>query len=475
MEQAIRVSRLHNCACLTKMLKSCLLLTPGFSVTLSLSCVAYVIYQITVSTIFRYSISVVPIVSIVTIFRVCLDTNCLDGDGQPVGCCEEDSLGFKRAIAIAVGVGMELVLFLVLPHRFTMKTARRLRDLPYADNRSKHLGYQLFKLLASLMMLVVLICALIIVCVEPVDFWISQITLTPNAVLIEQSPLYFAGIDAYDPEFLTFIIILVCWIFALCSAYLPADSVGFTGYFVGRKRPSEKDEDSQLAREALPMLYIVTESDFLGLLILSKKAKADASEIDNRLRTLYQTRTPDLTRVLTAVVHGDLRGTMLTTDAISHSEEIVRSQLQSRVLCMETCLLLFNFANASYYVQVGDTLEDNGRFIEDKKFRLLDVISDEDTDTCVLLAKSADRMVVAFRGTVSSKNVKTDLNYELCPHKEAEKIKETFAGGKYASVEAQVHSGFMEAYESVRERVIEHIARERGKSPNVPVLCCGHR
>ena len=476
MQEAIKVSRKHRCTCLTQTLRSWVLLTPGLSTTLSLSCIVYIVYQITVSTLFEYSISIVPIISVVTLFRVCLDDNCVDSDGTRIGCCEEGTIGFKRAVAVGVSVLMELVLFVLLPQRFGAATFRRLQDLPYAENRSKHLGFQLFKLLTSWMGFFLTVSALVIVFLEPVDLWIADLSVKPDKLIIEQSPLYFVGIDPYDPEFLTFNIIICCWIFALCSAYLPADSVGFVGYFVGesmRSKPTNRAAKGDIS--GLPMLYIMTEDDFLGLLVLMKKAEVDASEINNCLPTVYRTQIPDLARVLTAVVHGDLQSGMLTDLTHTTSPHIVCSQLQSRVICMETCLLLFNFANATYYMQLDSTLEANARYIEDSRYRLVDVVNDTETDTCVVIAQGPDRIVLAFRGTATGKNVKTDLNYALCLHEEAEKLKDSVAGVKYAALEAQVHTGFMIAYKSVRTKVLERLEEVRRRSPNSPVMCCGHR
>ena len=85
-------------------------------------------------------------------------------------------------------------------------------------------------------------------------------------------------------------------------------------------------------------------------------------------------------------------------------------------------------------------------------------LTDAETDTRVLIVDTAEDVWIAFAGTASKKNVRTDLSVADAALFPGEKMR--------------VHSGFLNAWMSVRDRVLEAVSRTSGDGGQVYVV--GH-
>lgn len=87
----------------------------------------------------------------------------------------------------------------------------------------------------------------------------------------------------------------------------------------------------------------------------------------------------------------------------------VVSDLRVNCFVMQTHVTLFNFAWLVYYWNTPKA--EKFQIKQDVfKFSFADYIEDEATDTHALVVDGEDRIVIAFKGTTSSKNLKTDIN-----------------------------------------------------------------
>lgn len=163
------------------------------------------------------------------------------------------------------------------------------------------------------------------------------------------------------------------------------------------------------------------------------------------------------------------------------------SDLRVNCFVMQTHVTLFNFAWLVYYWNTPKV--DNFQLTQDVfKFVVADYIADEETDTHALIIDGADRIVIAFKGTTSSKNLKTDINMfyskanQLLPTnlgdteeniEDDKKAKENDILRTHHWRRSKIHKGFAVAYSAVASRlliVLKRLQDERHR----PVFITGH-
>lgn len=140
------------------------------------------------------------------------------------------------------------------------------------------------------------------------------------------------------------------------------------------------------------------------------------------------------------------------------------------------------------------------KLVGNPQFTIVDIIQDRATDTHCLVVESPTTIVVAFRGTSSKTNAKTDLNAAMSEHRTAKQLDFTkmpslsgrsrLMSAKRLSALAQtkrtwwhrllckrnppkVHSGFYAAYLSVEKRVLTRIKELHDQEPR-KILATGH-
>jgi len=175
----------------------------------------------------------------------------------------------------------------------------------------------------------------------------------------------------------------------------------------------------------------------------------------------------------------------------SENEKAFLRQIRDvNVFVLETEITMFNFSCAAYELGTESnpkTPEEESMLLEEKKYKYIKHIYDAPTDTHCLVAHCSDRLIFAFRGTVSEQNAKTDINLGLIPWDVANDPnvvasidcpEEDLISEK--GMRAKVHEGFHKAYYNVREEILECVkefAVSSGKPPGCQlraVCCTGH-
>lgn len=232
---------------------------------------------------------------------------------------------------------------------------------------------------------------------------------------------------------------IVVWLLTIMYCALPCDSVGLCGWFVGT---------------------------------------ANAASERNHQRIKYFLYASDVYIKATFV-------NLETIDRLDPTHFIMEKQIEA-----------FNFAQLVY--ACGSTKQyqdDEGTNLQalvgDPKFTIVALVRDASTDTHCVIAASDSMIVIAFRGTSSKKNAKTDLNAVMTLHHSANQcdLSALPSGLSQSSPASQdnvlynrlfckrnapkVHSGFYAAYESIQERVLGHIKQLNQQYPR-HVLVTGH-
>lgn len=140
------------------------------------------------------------------------------------------------------------------------------------------------------------------------------------------------------------------------------------------------------------------------------------------------------------------------------------------------------------------------QFVKDGNFTIAAVIENTDTDIHCVVLESPSLIAVAFRGTSSKKNARTDLQAAMTVHLTAKRLDlSTLVSRRQGLSRTQsidpaqlavharslyhrlcckrnapkVHSGFYSAYLSVEKRVLDTIATLHRQEPR-PILATGH-
>lgn len=98
-------------------------------------------------------------------------------------------------------------------------------------------------------------------------------------------------------------------------------------------------------------------------------------------------------------------------------------------------------------------------------------------DQCVLMATSPDMIVVAFRGSVSAVNMKTNLHMSQTSHppdEDPEWLKGLWKAPTWGHNSPTFHRGFSNAYGSVSASILDDLRAENERIPGRRVFCCGH-
>ena len=342
----------------------------------------YVAYSITIVLLFDFIPSAVPMVQLVSVVKVCV---------QP-GLCSPGSIAFSRALSQSIQAGFEFYLFFILTGGVYTRARARLAKLPYAQYRSKHLGFQLFQATTIVSSAVIFLYAIITVLISPFESWVCASTLpTCGLGITNTTALLVTGINSLDPAFLTAYLLLVNWVFFLAQGYLPAGSTWCL---------TREETSSAFERTIVYALY--------------EPPQWSDGKLDN--------------------VH-----------------EV------SSVFSLETEILLFNLTNAVYLVNSENSKEENAECLSDG-FEMRRYIVNSETDTHALVCSREDRIVLAFRGTVSAANVRTDTDFKMVPYfdKEISKHEDGLFDQIMSALGRRkplVHSGFLKAIQSVQSEV----------------------
>jgi hypothetical protein len=98
---------------------------------------------------------------------------------------------------------------------------------------------------------------------------------------------------------------------------------------------------------------------------------------------------------------------------------------------------------------------------------LIGYFSDSTTDTQGFVARDDRRqeIIVAFRGTSDDRDITTDFDFQLTPY---------ISPGVKPPVNATVHTGFMEAYNSVAAQIFKMVDAQLKLHPGYVLISTGH-
>lgn len=146
------------------------------------------------------------------------------------------------------------------------------------------------------------------------------------------------------------------------------------------------------------------------------------------------------------------------------------------VFCVEAAGRLFNASRAAYYEPPNSVIDGpfgvcNMEALARDELRISHKITNESNDTHCLILEGRHRLILAFRGTSSKTNVKTDLAFKLVPVHEP-----TWPEA------CHVHRGFWNVYSSMRTEILESVraileARDTSDEMEydcLQIYCTGH-
>jgi len=504
--------------------------------------VAYLVLLLGFSLPLGMNPSTVPLVSVVTAIRICsmnvtdlLARNTtsytnvtipVEGGGQRVinatvhlsviSTIERDELGicspsqtdrtfFLRTIAIVTWALVELVLFYMI-HRLEKKTRLYLLETQYEQTRREILGFHFFRNIARVSWTVVLIGALLASIINPIEiYYVAGGFLQFNNatdefnVSVIVDPMFQAGVGIGTMGFGNFYSMVVLWIGLLAFAYLPYDSLGVKGWFVGESRLSSGTDKALMASlQRDDYLLLVAKEKEVAQLLEIRKAEAvalAAKEAENNASRQHHRRLqkpkkpPSAPSSSTSLLLFAIRG----PDETGADLPKLVQQVGSNVFVLETEILLFHFMHLSYVmagkrldasqgIKVTLTEEEKRALLEDSRFALSDHIVDAETDTHVMVFDGPDRVVVAFRGSVSLTNWQTDMNSSevVCEYvKDVPPDLRDVPPGMaqraktMSALPPKVHGGFVKAYDSVRNR-LRTLCESLLKDSNKVLFVTGH-
>eukprot|EP00184_Porphyridium_aerugineum_P006299 CAMPEP_0184706408 /NCGR_PEP_ID=MMETSP0313-20130426/36745_1 /TAXON_ID=2792 /ORGANISM="Porphyridium aerugineum, Strain SAG 1380-2" /LENGTH=902 /DNA_ID=CAMNT_0027167961 /DNA_START=196 /DNA_END=2904 /DNA_ORIENTATION=- len=255
-------------------------------------------------------------------------------------------------------------------------------------------------------------------------FWLIFLLLSvavPTGLFAKAFNVYL--VSNYRPIYLVSFLSVILVTYVTSEAYvkLPADSYGWKGWFAGQPIPKDRVGD-----ENNPMTYKKRESvSFSG----------------------------------------------------------VFEDLAANCFVMQTHVVMFNFSWYVYYH--GTKKGENFKLKKDVfDFQIHSMISDKATDSHVLVVDGTDRIVVAFRGTTSAKNLKTDIAIKLVrldavlPTAKdegrigfAEDYDWVYDDPLYNK--ARLHQGFSEAYRAIAEPLLATL-KKLYTTKRRPIFLTGH-
>mmetsp|Transcript_10647 Transcript_10647/g.19993 ORF Transcript_10647/g.19993 Transcript_10647/m.19993 type:complete len:1116 (-) Transcript_10647:2460-5807(-) len=472
---------------------------------------------------FDFEVSVIPFVSMITVLRVCVadnTSNCAPG--------AYDGLPFKRAIAISCLFIVEVIVF-KFNFQLILNTRKALSMLPYAQGRGIHLGFNFFQSVTFITWGAILLFSTIIVSVPNVNQWITKFDSSYTVVI--KDPLFTCGVNGTNMGFSSIFLLFSDWLFILSACYLPSDSVGFRGWFF----PSKSNEHF-LNVEQPPYFGLEVELDAMRHYEYDEE---DCHETFDGENTMVELPPIDITErdahVQDSCPSNSVDDEVIRIHRLSDFKYTVdHSALFLNSIVMERVIRMLNYSTITYKLkrqkktrthvrshtvvtlnnnlksistashkrsatyaaefrgtgrtesEESDIEEEGGEdesdteeeeeggilsFLEDTEYEFLAHIEDKKTDTHLLVVYSKDEVIVSFRGSVSQKNFATDLNYKLVEHP----LWPNYSA-KGTKKKMLVHTGFLEAYESIRSElhsVVDNLLVADGDQIRA-LYCTGH-
>ena len=242
----------------------------------------YFVSSITFNVALEMRTSLVPFVSMITVFRTCsaqircdvsetANTTCVqfnlfEYEGNSFCALDfQQGYPFARALAVVYLFLVECVIFVYLS-KIRKVASKRLRHTKYdSHTRSKFLGFRFFDSNKSFTWFILLICSIFSCAIPNLTYWVLQAdssTSLLDSVDVESrtfsfKPLHTVGISYDVVGFGAVYIIFMTWLGILAYAYLPVSSYGFWGFWC----PDPERTTTSFRDDYRHPRYLVLEKD----------------------------------------------------------------------------------------------------------------------------------------------------------------------------------------------------------------------
>lgn len=493
-----------------------------------------VVWNCIYATKWEVAPNVVPLVGIISVFRV-----CAYNDGSGISLCSDEKVFYR-----ALGTGITFVLEVGLLYtygRLLSRAKRALKRVPYSVTRPQQISFLFYAFQSVSLFFLGTIMGILVVSVEPVEYWIDR--PRRNALgefYVDVDPLFHVGVSGATISLTYYGFIVAINYSMMAWSYLPADSEGIRGCFcplysvtsgsdhprgLGERTSSCLSEaDTALENKIARMTALGKQHSAVGDSVLSEKQKEAALLFfRERLMVRHQLRLEDQERPVYIMIEEGARRiqqvvpfmalkrcrqissldsqklrNLGTSESFRNIASMAKAELEGEppvitmirdlnVLILESEILAFNFTVVTYFLSNnrGDmSVEEEAALIESPNYTYEEHIIDDRSDTHCLVSSSDDRLFIAFRGTVSDANRRTDLALQLHPWdvanqkwliEDLEDDQESVFASR--GLTAHVHRGFLESYVTVRNQVLKYVdqlAVDFDGNQIRAVICTGH-
>ncbi|GAB0492705.1 hypothetical protein MMPV_003974 [Pyropia vietnamensis] len=280
-----------------------------------------------------------------------------------------------------------------------VKTGRVLKAADYMRTRSKQVTFRYYAYCNSIFYVSYTFLAGLLVSLTPTLAYVRALTLNVGfeKELLQLDVLQYLRFGFYAVFF--------AYVFILAYVNLPADSKGILGWFRGEHSYAAVSSDSRDYSEAFSENSDSTRTlPSMGPLC----TRLDAQPSETSDRSIQQPQT--WWRWAREDKKGDL-GTQQTAEPLTYRKREARRHqhvLKASCFVLQTHAALLNFAWLASYVETPkmkhvDQLQAQGHFTVGPSFH------DAATDTRAIVVDADDRIIVAFKGTTSTRNLRSNL------------------------------------------------------------------
>jgi len=395
------------------------------------------------SELLHFSPSVIPFVGVITVIRVCsIDHFCSPKI--------DDATVFYRSISTCCIFVIQVIFFLDL-YRLTRVNRIALGEIPYHKNRKVALPMVFMQTLCFGWFISYVSYGIINTCVLDVSTWYKYST-ADNVTVID--PLYSVGVAIHHVDEALFKLMFANLMFSLGYGFLPSDSVGFTGWFVG------------------------SEGNFsvLPSVVYFESVEKAATQLGGFREVMQVTRLFTMQSTMT-----------LHTSKSEPSNTLADNMIEPGTFILQDEIVNLNLANFSYFATKKDAvLEEALKIVPEKSLIFAKHVRDEKSDSHAFVFYNRSKVYITFRGTNSIPNVKTDLKFKLADWLLGSEIfEERHSFNVLSNLEkmsirglpCKVHKGFLLAYSEISDELHQVVEPLLLSSNNVQIrslICTGH-
>lgn len=278
-------------------------------------------------------------------------------------------------------------------------TRRVLMAADYMRTRSKQVTFRYYAYCNSIFYVSYTFLAGLLVSLTPTLVYVQSLTTT---ISFQKEILQ---LDVLQHLRVGFYVVFFAYVFILAYVNLPADSAGLRGWFRGEHSYAAVSSDARDYSETFTERSDSTRT-LPSLGPLCNRLEAQSSETSDRSVPQPQSWW----RWAREDKKGDL-GAHQTAEPLTYRKREARRHqhvLKASCFVLQTHAALLNFAWLASYVETPkmknvDQLQAQGHFTVGPSFH------DAATDTRAIVVDADDRIIVAFKGTTSTRNLRSNL------------------------------------------------------------------